>query len=512
MTEQTGYSIPIQQREPKKRLEVPFLTEERMQLTDHVVGQPEAVDSFAHLLAKVKSSIRSTEPGPIDTRFLAGPSGVGKTEIAETFLEILGATPDARKKLIKINGGEYHERGNTATLIGAPPGYRDSVNPHVPGQGIPALLAQENLDRNAISYNDNSGKERKLTVVLIDEAEKAHPSVHLLLLNALDKGTMQMANTETTDFSNTVFLFTSNVGNAEAEEERERLIRNQADETEIQQKTQQIIRDKFRHAFPPEFRGRITNIDVFRNLTKDALRQIVDRRIQAIEKMFAENDVAINIELMEEARDWFTTVGYHPSEGARAMKKIIKEKVQDPLTLIHEDDEFRREMPEGLQRTRIFIEVDSQNKENPITFSLGMQPIQEIDAQMQIYEAKKTGVDIEKPAIPAVVRQGRNPDIFDRNTRDLVLALQGEKGRKGSIREYDRILRALMRGRDISRQEAGTLPEVQEAAAAMMSQRLFGKGLIPGSRIRYTRLRDELVSQGIGTTSEWDRKFFGLRS
>lgn len=201
-----------QNKGPKlRKLDMPDLTKEKAAFNSRIVGQEEAVDRFATLFGKIKSGIRSKAPGPLDIKFLAGPSGVGKTEMVYVLAGLLGEDEQqSQAKVIKINGGEYQESHAISRLLGSPPGYV--------GYRDPPLFSKENLDKHRIFYTDKAGKKRDVVIILIDEAEKANESLHRAFLSVMDKGQMDLANNTSVDFSNLLIFYTSNVGNQQVEQ------------------------------------------------------------------------------------------------------------------------------------------------------------------------------------------------------------------------------------------------------------------------------------------------------
>ncbi len=338
MTEHDIPSAPqVEAEKPLKRIEIPTLMAEREAFRAKIIGQEEAVEAFATLYAKLKSGIKPTKPGPIDIKYLAGPSGVGKTEMVYTFAEILTQGKDnPRSKVLKINGGEYQQDHMIARLIGSPPGYRGSEDPNVPGSGASTVFSQENLDSHIISYTDNSGREQKVVIILIDEAEKAHEDLHRAFLSVLDKGQMDMANNKSSDFTNAVIFYTSNVGNESAQEIREELAKRPNISEEFQAgAAREIFEAAFHDAFPPEFSGRIKELLIFNTLTPEAIAKITDLKLKNVEAQFVANQINIRLIVKQAAKDWIISRGYNTRHGARALEKVIEKEVHDNLVLAH---------------------------------------------------------------------------------------------------------------------------------------------------------------------------------
>ncbi len=340
------------------KIEIPTLIHEKEAFGRRIVGQEEAVGAFAILLAKLHSGIRSQEPGPFDIKFLAGPSGVGKTEIVYTLADLLAeGEGNPSSKVIKLNGGEYQEAGSMSRLLGAPPGYIGSEDKRWPG-GTPPVFSQKNLDSHKISYKDNSGRTQSVVIILVDEAEKAHANLHRAFLSVLDKGQMELANNQNTDFSDAVIFYTSNVGNQEVEEARS--ISDISAET-----AREMVSESFAAAFPPEFRGRIKDLILFNNLSPEAILKITDMRIRDVERDFASSGITIELDLSQASIDWIAAQGYNPSEGARALKKVIEREVYDKLVLAH--------VGIGIDRKKIYVDIEKGDPNLSFYFNEGEQ-------------------------------------------------------------------------------------------------------------------------------------------
>lgn len=325
----------------RQRLSIPALETEKSAFAETIVGQDEAIDAFATLFAKIKSGVRSKRPQPIDVKFLAGPSGVGKTESVYCLAEILAnGDPLARGKVIKINGGDYSNGHEVAKLIGSPPGYRGSDDPQSGVRGTKPIFSQENLDSHRIFYTDNFGKDRDVVLILVDEAEKADIALHQAFLSVLDKGEVELGNNTSSDFTNSVIFYTSNVGNRKAEQYRRQLESGGGDlpqayrEAFLRDDTSEIVSEEFVNAFPPEFRGKIKELVIFNSLTREHLGKIVDIKLKRVEEDFAESGINIKLGLSDEARQFLIDNGFNPSEGARALEKVIEHHIENQLAIV----------------------------------------------------------------------------------------------------------------------------------------------------------------------------------
>ena len=263
-----------------------------------VIGQDEAIKLVSDAIIRSRSGIKDPNR-PIGSFIFLGPTGVGKTEIARTLAYELF---DDEKHMIRIDMSEYMEKFSVSRLIGSPPGY---VGYEEGGQ------LTEAVRRNPYS------------IVLFDEIEKAHPEVLNLLLQILDDGRVTDSNGRTVDFKNTIIIMTSNLGS----------------EHILDGNTDQVMED-VKHYFRPEFINRIDEIIVFNPLTKDSIRQILDKIIHEMEDRLKEDN--IHIELTDNAKDYLIENGYDITYGARPLKRLLSRTVETNLAkvLINNEVEF----------------------------------------------------------------------------------------------------------------------------------------------------------------------------
>lgn len=497
------------------RIEIPSLITEKGAFRERIIGQDEAVDAFATLLAKLRSGIRQQRPGPVDIKFLAGPSGVGKTEMVYTLAELLAEGEDnPRAKVIKLNGGEYQEDHMIARLVGSPPGYRGSEDPHYPDFKNPALFSQENLDQNRIFYTDRTGQQRSTVFILVDEAEKASDALHRAFLGVLDKGQMTIGNNKSSDFSNAVIFYTSNVGNQQVEQMRLG--------ASGQGEAREIISESFRNAFPPEFRGRIRELIVFNTLNEEAIKQIASLKIKRVEQDFADNGIRIALELSPAALEWLITQGYNPSEGVRALEKVIERDVHDKLVLAH--------VGIDIHLKRIYADTEEGDVELSFYFNEGEQlpdftrpstnapvPVQQSTAREVVPRAAASQRPIEAPTVqrpaasvpqrppaiasprpevtaprPAQTQEPQIPVIPDRFKQELLKELSGS-----GVTYYVGKRNQLVRQGLLDQRAADIQPEIQQAA----TQRILDKMVREGVRY-YVSERDQLVRAEIMTVEQ----------
>ena len=268
-----------------------------------VVGQEEAVEAVSNAVRRARAGLQDPNR-PIGTFIFLGPTGVGKTELARALAEFLFDTEEA---MIRIDMSEYQERHTVSRLIGAPPGY---VGYEEAGQLTEAV------------------RRRPYSVVLFDEIEKAHPEVFNTLLQLLDEGRLTDGQGRTVDFRNTIVIMTSNVGS--------RWIKDLGVE-----EARDKVMEELDRIFRPEFLNRIDEIILFRSLTKEDLRRIVDIQMRRLRSLL--DDRKMDVRLTDAARRHLAEVGYDPVYGARPLKRVIQRQVQDPLALSLLRSEFQEE-------------------------------------------------------------------------------------------------------------------------------------------------------------------------
>ncbi len=269
-------------------------------LAKRVVGQDEAVRAIAKAVRRGRVGLR--DPGkPIGSFLFLGPSGVGKTELAKALAEFLF---DDELALTRMDMSEFMERHMAQRLIGAPPGYADSE------QG---------------GFLTEAARKRPYSVLLFDEVEKAHADVFNLLLQVLDDGRLTDGRGRLADFSNTVVIMTSNIGSKRVLETDPKLW-----ETEDgREAVHDVLMEELRGFFRPEFLNRIDDVVVFKALTKDDLRGVVDIQLKRLERLLADREMKVT--LTDAAKQRLVEIGYEPGLGARPLKRAILRELQNPL-------------------------------------------------------------------------------------------------------------------------------------------------------------------------------------
>jgi len=265
-------------------------------LEERVIGQGEAVEAVSEAVRRNRAGL-SDETKPIGSFLFLGPTGVGKTELCKALAEFLFDTEEA---LIRIDMSEYMEQHAVARLIGAPPGY---VGYEEGGRLTEAV------------------RRRPYSVILFDEMEKAHEDVSNVLLQVLDDGHLTDGHGRTVDFKNTIIVMTSNLGSTELLAMSD----DGASEEEIKAKVLGILKQSLR----PELINRIDDTVVFHQLTKEELGGIVEIQIRHLKRRLEERGLSLDIS--DKAMAALCDEGYDPQFGARPLKRVIQNKVENPI-------------------------------------------------------------------------------------------------------------------------------------------------------------------------------------
>ncbi|MDD3823573.1 MAG: AAA family ATPase, partial [Sphaerochaetaceae bacterium] len=261
-------------------------------LSERVIGQDEAIRAVSDAIRRNKTGI-GDERRPLGSFLFAGPTGVGKTELAKVLASFLF---DDEKALTRIDMSEYMEKFSVSRLIGAPPGY---VGYDQGGQLTEVV------------------RRRPYSVILFDEIEKAHPDVFNILLQVLDDGRLTDGQGRIVDFTNTIVIMTSNLGS-------ELLLQARTFE-DARTAVGQVIAK----AFKPEFINRIDEIIVFHRLEKEHIRRIVGLQLNLLAQRLAKRN--IGLEFSDAELDLVADAGYSPDFGARPIKRAIQNLVENPL-------------------------------------------------------------------------------------------------------------------------------------------------------------------------------------
>jgi len=260
-----------------------------------VIGQDEAVSAVAAAVRRARAGLQE-ETRPIGSFLFLGPTGVGKTELTKALAEYLF---DDENAMVRIDMSEFMEKHAVARLIGAPPGYVGYEEGGVLTEAV---------------------RRRPYQVVLFDEVEKAHGDVFNILLQVLDDGRLTDGQGRTVDFSNVLIILTSNLGS-----DIIAVLGSDDDVDTVREDVMDVVRASFR----PEFINRLDEITLFHRLAEKHMHAIVDIQLAGLEKRLADRKITLNLDVS--AKDWLAHTGYDPVYGARPLKRVIQQNIQDGL-------------------------------------------------------------------------------------------------------------------------------------------------------------------------------------
>lgn len=274
-----------------------------------IIGQSEAIEKISKAVRRARAGLKDPAR-PIGSFIFLGPTGVGKTELTKALAKFLFGSEDA---LIQLDMSEFMERHSVSRLVGAPPGY---IGYDDAGQLTEAI------------------RRRPYSIVVFDEIEKAHPEAHNMLLQIMEEGHLTDSRGRKVDFKNAILIMTSNVG---AE-----MIRRQTsvgftlqrdeelDEKLAYQDMHKKLTESLKRVFRPEFINRLDNVIVFRSLNKDNIREIVSLELDKVAVRLQEHELTLTA--TTEALDLLAEMGYDPEMGARPLRRVIQQKVEDRLS------------------------------------------------------------------------------------------------------------------------------------------------------------------------------------
>ena len=274
------------------------------ELHKRVVGQDEAISAVASAIRRSRAGL-SDEKRPIGSFLFLGTTGVGKTELARALAEYLF---DDENLMTRIDMSEYQERHTVSRLVGAPPGY---VGYDEGGQLTEAV------------------RRKPYSVILLDEIEKAHPDVFNILLQVLEDGRLTDNKGRLANFKNCIVIMTSNMGSDIIREEFEKM--NDENTDSVVESTRRQIFELLKRSVRPEFLNRIDEIIMFRPLTKEDIRGIIELQVKLLDKVLKKQDISIS--LTENSIDYLNKKGYDPQFGARPLKRLIQKDLLDKLAM-----------------------------------------------------------------------------------------------------------------------------------------------------------------------------------
>ncbi|OGI01319.1 MAG: ATP-dependent chaperone ClpB [Candidatus Melainabacteria bacterium GWF2_37_15] len=286
------------------------------ELHKKVVGQDEAIIAVSEAVRRARAGLKDPSR-PVGSFIFLGPTGVGKTELAKALAAFLFNDENA---LIRIDMSEYMEKHAVARLIGAPPGY---VGHEEGGQLTEAV------------------RRKPYSVILFDEIEKAHNDVFNIMLQILDDGRLTDSKGRTVDFKNTVIIMTSNIGS-------HLILEGIMNFEAVKESVMELMKQHFK----PEFLNRIDEVVFFKGLTLDQLTEIVDIQMQGLKKLLVER--SIEIEITDDAKEVLAARGYNPAYGARPLKRVIRQDIENPLSRKILEGEF-------IEGDKILIDLENDD-------------------------------------------------------------------------------------------------------------------------------------------------------
>ena len=278
-------------------------------LHKNVIGQEEAIETVSKAVRRARSGLKNPKR-PTGAFIFLGPTGVGKTYIVKKLAEFLFGSEDS---MIRLDMSEFMERHAVARLVGAPPGY---IGYDEGGQLTEAV------------------RRKSYSVILLDEIEKAHPEVFNILLQIFDDGHLTDSKGRKVDFRNTIIVMTSNIGSDLIRQDRSlgfnARTEGSQDEEVAYNRMKDNVLDEVKHFFRPEFLNRIDGTVVFHALSRDHMEDIVNILMQEVASNLLEK--GISLEVTDPAREWLAEEGYDPTFGARPLRRLIQDTVEDKLS------------------------------------------------------------------------------------------------------------------------------------------------------------------------------------
>jgi ATP-dependent Clp protease ATP-binding subunit ClpB len=285
--------VPVTRMMETERAKL-LVMEDRLQ--QRLVGQDEAVEAVSNAVRRSRSGLQDARR-PIGSFLFLGPTGVGKTELCKALAEVLF---DDENAMVRLDMSEFMERHTVSRLIGAPPGY---VGYEEGGKLTEAV------------------RRRPYCVILLDEMEKAHRDVFNVLLQVLDDGRLSDNQGHTVDFTNTIVVMTSNIGSQMIQQ----ISQEGGDEDEMREAVMEAVRSQFL----PEFLNRIDETIIFHPLNRNEIRRIVDLQLDLLRQKLERQGIALSV--TETARNLIAALGFDPTYGARPLRRVIQQRIQNPL-------------------------------------------------------------------------------------------------------------------------------------------------------------------------------------
>jgi len=273
-----------------------------------IIGQDEAIKAISKAVRRGRAGLKDPHR-PIGSFFFLGPTGVGKTELNKALATFLFGSEDS---LIQLDMSEFQERHSASRLVGAPPGY---IGYDEAGQLTEAI------------------RRRPYSIIVFDEIEKAHPDTYNMLLQIMEEGQLSDAKGRKVDFSNAIIVMTSNIGATKIYQSAigYQLQRDEEMEERIAyQEMKRELRKALKKEFRPEFINRLDDVIIFRTLNKEDIHKIVSLELDKVSKRLVDHEISISV--TPEAVSLIADLGFKPEMGARPLRRVIQQNVEDPLS------------------------------------------------------------------------------------------------------------------------------------------------------------------------------------
>jgi len=330
-------------------------------LGESIIGQNEAIETISKAIRRARAGLKDPSR-PVGSFIFLGPTGVGKTELTKALAKFMFGSEDS---LIQLDMSEFMERHSVSRLVGAPPGY---VGYEDAGQLTEAI------------------RRRPYSIIVFDEIEKAHPEAHSMLLQIMEEGHLTDARGRKVDFRNAIIIMTTNVGAD--------LIQRQStfgfaltvdeveEEAQVYKEMRKKLTDALKRTFRPEFINRLDSVIVFRSLSKEDIRKIVQLELDKVNERLIENEFQMSA--TDEALEMLAEEGYNPEMGARPLRRVIQQKIEDRLSDALLADEFKDgqnilidvevTQEDGAEVKKIVLKPDLENhqEEEPDLAAVGM--------------------------------------------------------------------------------------------------------------------------------------------
>jgi len=322
------------------------------ELRKRIIGQEEAIQSIAKAIRRARAGLKDPQR-PVGSFMFLGPTGVGKTELTKALAEQLFGSEDA---LIQLDMSEFMERHSVSRLVGAPPGY---VGYEEAGQLTEAI------------------RRRPYSIVVFDEIEKAHPEAHNMLLQIMEEGHLSDAKGRKVDFRNAIIIMTTNIGAEMIKRQASFGFTLDVDAVQAEilayDEMRKKLTDALKRTFRPEFINRLDSVIVFRALNRTDIRSIVALEVKKVSDRLSDHE--LSLQASDAALDWLAEAGYDPEMGARPLRRIIQQELEDKLSdamlaqqFVEGDailvDVEEVEQEEGEFEKRIFLKHPQDEKEN----------------------------------------------------------------------------------------------------------------------------------------------------